>query len=132
MDVFLKRLANLLSVKSLISMLLTIVFCVITMRGLVSAELFMTIFATEKALKDLGEKVSEDEKKDTEKLIEELKKSLEGNNTDEIKEKTKALNEKAMSLATKVYEEAAKANANNNNAGGSEEPKAEEAEFVNK
>ena len=46
MDVFLKRLANLLSVKSLISMLLTIVFCVITMRGLVSAELFMTIFAT--------------------------------------------------------------------------------------
>ncbi len=91
-----------------------------------------TIFATEKALKDLGEKVSEDEKKDTEKLIEELKKSLEGNNTDEIKEKTKALNEKAMSLATKVYEEAAKANANNNNAGGSEEPKAEEAEFVNK
>ena len=91
-----------------------------------------TIFATEKALKDLGEKVSEDEKKDTEKLIEELKKSLEGNNTDEIKEKTKALNEKAMSLATKVYEEAAKANANNNNASGSEEPKAEEAEFVNK
>ena len=46
MDVFLKRLANLLSVKSLISMLLTIVFCIITMRGLVSAELFMTIFAT--------------------------------------------------------------------------------------
>lgn len=46
MDVFIKRLANLLSVKSLISMLLTIVFCVITMRGLVSAELFMTIFAT--------------------------------------------------------------------------------------
>ena len=46
MDVFLKRLANLLSVKSLISMLLTIVLCVITMRGLVSAELFMTIFAT--------------------------------------------------------------------------------------
>ena len=46
MDVFLKRLANLLSVKSLISMLLTIVFCVITIKGLVSAELFMTIFAT--------------------------------------------------------------------------------------
>lgn len=46
MDVFLKRLANLLSVKSLISMLLTIVFCFITIKGLVSAELFMTIFAT--------------------------------------------------------------------------------------
>lgn len=46
MDIFLKRLANLLSVKSLISMLLTIVFCFITVKGLVSAELFMTIFAT--------------------------------------------------------------------------------------
>lgn len=46
MDIFLKRLANLLSVKSLISMLLTIVFCFITIKGLVSAELFMTIFAT--------------------------------------------------------------------------------------
>lgn len=46
MDVFLKRLANLLSVKSLISLLLTFVFCFITIKGLVSAELFMTIFAT--------------------------------------------------------------------------------------
>lgn len=46
MDIFLKRLANLLSVKSLISLLLTFVFCFITIKGLVSAELFMTIFAT--------------------------------------------------------------------------------------
>ena len=46
MNIFLKRLANLLSVKSLISLLLTFVFCFITIKGLVSAELFMTIFAT--------------------------------------------------------------------------------------
>lgn len=46
MEIFLKRLSNLLSVKSLISLLLTLVFCFITIKGLVSAELFMTIFAT--------------------------------------------------------------------------------------
>ena len=46
MEILLKRLSNLLSVKSLISLLLTFVFCFITIKGLVSAELFMTIFAT--------------------------------------------------------------------------------------
>ncbi len=46
MEILLKRLSNLLSVKSLISLLLTLVFCFITIKGLVSAELFMTIFAT--------------------------------------------------------------------------------------
>jgi molecular chaperone DnaK len=78
------------------------------------------VFATEKAIKDLGDKVSETEKKDTEKLIEELKKALEGKDMDAIKSKKDALNEKAMALATKVYEEAAKKaqpeqNANNAN-----------------
>lgn len=46
MEVLKKRLYNLLSVKSIISILLTIVFCYITIAGLVSAELYMTIFAT--------------------------------------------------------------------------------------
>ena len=92
-----------------------------------------TIFATEKAIKDLGEKLTDDEKKDAENLIEELKKSLEGNDIEDIKEKTKNLNEKAMALATKVYEEAAKANAEaNKDNNQSEEGKAEEAEFVEK
>lgn len=66
------------------------------------------IFATEKALKDLGDKVDEKDKKDAEEKIEELKKAMEANDTDEIKKKTEALNEVAMKLATKVYEEAAK------------------------
>ena len=66
-----------------------------------------TIFATEKSIKDLGDKLNDDEKKDTEKLIEELKKSLEGSDVEEIKEKTTKLNEKAMEYATRVYQEAA-------------------------
>ena len=91
-----------------------------------------TIFACEKAIKDLGEKLTEDEKKETEDLIAELKKALEGNDIEEIKDKTKALNDKAMVLATKVYEEAAKANANATQSNDTTSNEAEEAEFVNK
>lgn len=90
-----------------------------------------TIFATEKAIKDLGEKLTDAEKKEVEDLISDLKKSMEGTDIEDIKNKTKALNEKAMGLASRVYEEAAKqnqANANNNN----ENNGPEEAEFVNK
>ena len=90
-----------------------------------------TIFATEKAIKDLGEKLTDAEKKEVEALISDLKKSMEGTDIEDIKNKTKALNEKAMGLASRVYEEAAKqnqANTNNNN----ENNGPEEAEFVNK
>ena len=68
------------------------------------------IFATEKAIKDLGDKVDENDKKDAEEKMEELKKAMESNDTDDIKKKTEALNEVAMKFATKVYEEAAKKN----------------------
>ena len=89
-----------------------------------------TIFATEKSIKDLGDKLTSSEKEETEKLIEELKKSLEGNDVDDIKEKTTKLNEKAMEYATRVYQEAAKENGNANNA--EDNDGASEAEFVNK
>ena len=91
-----------------------------------------TIFACEKAIKDLGDKLTDDEKKETEELIADLKKALEGTDMDAIKDKTKALNDKAMALATKVYEEAAKAAQANQNTDNAENTKAEEAEFVNK
>ena len=68
------------------------------------------IFATEKAIKDLGDKVDEKDKKDAEEKMEDLKKAMESNDTDDIKKKTESLNEVAMKLATKVYEEAAKKN----------------------
>ena len=75
------------------------------------------IFAGEKSLKDLGDKVDEKDKKKVEEQTADLKKALEGNDIDDIKKKKDALNETVMALATKVYEEAAKAaqaeNANN-------------------
>ena len=71
------------------------------------------VLMTEKALKDLGDKVSSKEKEETEKLIEKTKKALEGLDIEEIKKAKDELLTKANELATKVYEEAAKANANN-------------------
>ena len=67
-----------------------------------------SIFATEKALNDLGDKVDNKDKENAEKLIEELKKALEGTDIDEIKKKNEELNKVAMDLAGKVYEQAAK------------------------
>jgi molecular chaperone DnaK len=67
------------------------------------------IFQTEKALKDLGDKVSAPDKKEAEDKVAELKKAIEANNIDDTKAKTKELEAITQKLATKVYEEAAKA-----------------------
>ena len=66
------------------------------------------IFTAEKAIKDLGEKVTEDEKKDINALIDEAKKAMEGNDIEAIKNAKDKLAEKAMALSSRVYEEAAK------------------------
>ena len=66
------------------------------------------IFASEKAIKDLGDKVDKKEKEETEKLIKDLKDELEKDDCDSIKKATEKLSEKAMALGAKVYEEANK------------------------
>ena len=78
------------------------------------------IFQTEKAIKDLGDKVDSKEKEEAEELIKDLKDALEKDDLDDIKDKKEKLTEKAMALATKVYEniqkeEAAKANDESSN-----------------
>ena len=74
-----------------------------------------TIFQTEKSLKDLGDKVSADEKKKAEDKINEVKDALNGEDIERIKNVTKELNDIAISYASRVYEEAAKANQANAN-----------------
>ena len=71
-----------------------------------------TIFQTEKSLKDLEGKVSEDDKKAAEDKIAELRNVMNSDNVDDIKAKTKELNDVAMKYAEKVYQEAAKQNQN--------------------
>ena len=69
------------------------------------------IFATEKAIKDLGDKADKSDVKDAEEKIKDLKKALEEKDfdADDVKKKTESLNEVAMKLASKVYEQAAQA-----------------------
>ena len=96
------------------------------------------VFQTEKSLKDLGDKVSDTEKSEAEDLIKELKEALEKGNIDDIKEKKDKLQEKAMALATKVYEQVQKegqANANANDStsdSSSKDDDVKEAEYEEK
>ena len=96
-----------------------------------------SVFACEKALNDLGDKVDNKDKEKAEELIEEVKKAIEGTDTDEIKKKTEELNKVAMDLAGKVYEQAAKeAQANSasddNNNNDDDHEKVEDATYEEK
>ena len=73
------------------------------------------VFMTEKAIKDLGEKVSESDKKEAEELMDKVNKAIEKEDVEEIKNAKDKLLEKANALASKVYEEAAKANQSGEN-----------------
>ena len=96
------------------------------------------IFATEKAIKDLGDKVDSKDKSEAEDKMKELKSALEKNDLDDIKKKTEELKEVSMRLATKVYEDAAKNNQANTaeTEGSTEAPKkddgVEEANYEEK
>ncbi len=73
------------------------------------------IFMTEKSIKDLGEKIDAKDKEKAEDEIKELKEVLEKGDIEDIKSKKDKLNETAMAFATKVYEEAAKTQQQENN-----------------
>jgi molecular chaperone DnaK len=62
------------------------------------------IFATNKAIKDLGDEVNEDDKKDAEEKIEALQKAIDDNDLDAIKAKKEELEQVAQGLSAKVYE----------------------------
>ena len=64
------------------------------------------IYETEKALKELEGKISDEEKKTVEDTKEDLRKALEANNPDDIKAKTEALTEKFHTISTKLYQQA--------------------------
>ena len=67
------------------------------------------IFGAEKAKKDFGDKVSDSEKEEVEKLIKETKDALEKDDTDEIKKASEKLSEKVMEVSSKVYQSQAEA-----------------------
>lgn len=65
------------------------------------------VFMTEKTLKDLEGKVSEEEKKQAEDAKDELKAALEAGNLEDIRTKKDKLNEIVQALTMKLYEQAA-------------------------
>jgi len=63
------------------------------------------IHATNKSLKDLGDKVSESEKKDIQAAIEALQAAMKGDDKSAIEARTSELGEKSGKLAERVYKE---------------------------
>ena len=93
------------------------------------------VFQTEKSLKDLGDKVDKKEKEEAEDLIKDLREALSKNDLDDIKAKKDKLQEKAMALATKVYENVQKenqANADNSEDTSDKKDDVKDADFEEK
>ncbi len=77
------------------------------------------IYATEKTLKDLGDKVNAADKQGITDAVAALKKSMEGDNVEEIKSKTEALKQASYKIAEEVYkQQAAQGNASGGAQGG--------------
>ena len=75
------------------------------------------IYSTEKSVKEVGEKLDDATKSNIEQTIENLKKSLEGEDTEEIKRLTEELTQASHKLAETIY-----ANANQEQAQAQGEP----------
>ncbi|MBU0455940.1 MAG: molecular chaperone DnaK [Pseudomonadota bacterium] len=86
------------------------------------------VHATEKSLKEAGDKVSADEKETIEKVVADLKEALKSDDKDLIEQKTQALTEATSKMAEKLY---AQPGAAEGAAGEQEKPKEEavDAEF---
>lgn len=75
------------------------------------------IYQTEKALKDLEGKISEDEKKAVTSKVDELKSALSTDNVDDIKAKNDALTQEFYKVSQKLYQ-----NTNPNNGQQNQKP----------
>ena len=86
------------------------------------------IYQTEKLMKDLEGKISEDEKKDIEAKLADLKKASEGSDYDDMKKKTEDLTQAFYKVSEKLYKQNAEAGAAGAEAGaqGSEEHKGDD------
>ena len=80
------------------------------------------IYATEKSLKDLGDKVSDADKQKIEDAMAALKKALESENTQDIKAKTEELKQASYKIAEELYkQQGAASQTTSENAGASHE-----------
>ncbi len=90
-----------------------------------------TIFMVQKSIKDLGDKIDDKDKKEAEDLVKDLEEALKKEDIEDIKSKKDKLNEKAMALGAKVYEEAAK-NAQSESSDENKENDVKDADYEEK
>jgi molecular chaperone DnaK len=64
------------------------------------------VYTTEKSLSDYGDKVSDSDRQAIQSAIDDLKKALEGDDLEDIKQKTEALKQASHTLAQTVYQQA--------------------------
>jgi molecular chaperone DnaK len=92
-----------------------------------------TVHTVEKALKDVGDKVSDDEKKSTNEAIEAVRTAMAGDDKEDIERKTQALEQASSAILQKTYEQSAGGAPGGGGAGGAsaEAPKEDvlDAEF---
>ena len=91
-----------------------------------------TIFMTEKAIKELGDKVDAKDKEKAENEIKELREALTKEDIDDIKKKTEKLNESAMNLGAKLYEQANAESAANTSNDAPKDDNIKDAEYEEK
>jgi len=81
------------------------------------------VYQTENTLKELGDKLTEDEKKALNEKLDALKETLKSTDNDKIKSATEELQKKFYEVSTRIYQEAAKAQQNQQgDAGQQQEP----------
>jgi molecular chaperone DnaK len=96
-------------------------------KGLVEArnKADQIVYTTEKTLKDYGDKVSDDEKKNIEEKIEKVKQAAKGENAEEINKSIDELMQASHKIAEQMYKQTAGAQ---QQAGPQEPPKEEKKE----
>jgi molecular chaperone DnaK len=64
------------------------------------------LYATEKSVSEFGDKVSASDKQNIQNAMQDLKKAMEGNDTELIKQKTEALKQASYKLSEEIYKNA--------------------------
>lgn len=90
-----------------------------------------TIYATEKAMKEHGDKISQDERLKIEQALTDAKESIKGSDLEKVKKATETLLNASHKLAEKIYQEAAaKSKSGNETKSGGGDDKGEGKENV--
>ncbi len=86
------------------------------------------VYSTEKAMRDAGDKLTEDEKKPVQEAIEELNKVKNGEDLSAIKAKSETLSQAAQKIGEKLYAAASASPADGSASPAGEQPQADGAE----